>query len=89
MLHLRVSNRSWRADNGLKTSWRRDGHQAVLTIGEESSRFELRYVPPGNPVPHELDFTPFVEPEDFDFGLFIANVLNDEKRLALMRGADE
>ena len=87
-LHLRVSNRSWRADLGLEISWRREGDRVVLTIGEDPSRFELRYDPPTVPGPSlGSDFTPFVESEDWDLGLFIANVLNDQERLELVRDA--
>lgn len=87
-LHLRVSTRLWRADTGLEVSWEREGNQAVLTIGEGSSRFGLSYDPPTVPGPPlASDLTPFVESEDWDLGLFIANVLNDQARLELVRDA--
>lgn len=53
-----------------------DGTSCALAIGE----LTLRY-----PIPPEWaglgsDLTPFVELEDFDFGLFVANVANDRAR---------
>lgn len=47
---------------------------------------EMRYEPPHLDPPLALDPTPFVEEEDFDFGLFLANVSRDRNRQARMYG---
>jgi hypothetical protein len=50
----------------------------VSTIG--GAILEWVYAPPTIDPPLELDPTPFVEEEDFDFGLFLANVSSDRGR---------
>jgi hypothetical protein len=48
--------------------------------------FTTGYHVPNDPVlPHLLYITAGVEEEDFDLGMFIANVINDPVRLARMR----
>ncbi len=60
---------------------RRRGEARVLTIRQGNlTLVEWEYrLPPVNP-PLEEDPTPFVDAEDFDFGLFVSNVLNDGAR---------
>ncbi|MEU6642711.1 hypothetical protein ABZ863_09175 [Saccharomonospora sp. NPDC046836] len=59
------------------------GLNRSLTIVRESSEDSVvvHYPLEEGPVPTELDSTPFIEDEDFDFGLYIANVANSPERL--------
>lgn len=59
--------------DGLRTLRVKKGDQAVMRVS---------YPNPVNP-PMELDFT-FSEEEDFDFGLFIHNVLSSEDRVKFL-----
>lgn len=61
--------------------FRRRGETRVLTVRrEELTLIQWEYrLPPLDP-PLEEDPTPFVEAEDFDFGLFVSNVVNDKAR---------
>jgi hypothetical protein len=72
-LYLRHGNQTI-ALTGAVASWQTGAGRARLQVDE----LVLAYQPEPGPV--EGDVTSFVEDEDFDFGLFIANVLNDPGR---------
>ena len=58
----------------------------ALTIKHrDAALVTIRYKPSVVGPSLESDPTPFVEREQFDFGLFIHNVLNDPKRRRLLR----
>jgi hypothetical protein len=62
-------------------------NMARLTLFEgDTSIFSMTYRRPEVFPPLALDPTPFVEEEDFDFGLFLYNVLNDPGRRARIYG---
>jgi hypothetical protein len=72
-LHLRHGDRTI-ALIGAVASWQAGAGVARLQIDD----LVLNYQRESGLV--EGDVTPFVEDEDFDFGLFVANVLNDPGR---------
>jgi hypothetical protein len=62
--------------------WSRDGATSEIKIeGGDGERINVKYDDPYWPPP-SFDPTPFVEAEDFDFGLFVRNVLADPARSA-------
>jgi hypothetical protein len=65
----------------------RGGEDRVLRVLREGTVvFTTGYHVPNDPVlPHLLYITAGAEEEDFDLGMFIANVINDPVRLARMR----
>ncbi|MEU4115411.1 hypothetical protein AB0F71_13055 [Kitasatospora sp. NPDC028055] len=78
-LRIRVGEHDTRLDAATAVRHRIVGPQCVLTVGRVA---ELRYpVPPEWSGPAD-DPTPFVDAEDFDLGLFIADVLADRARAA-------
>lgn len=80
-LQLRVGERLFDHADMLKVSRRRVGEGFVLSIdmnGRQS--VELAYEPVVLDPPLAMDETPFMEKEDFDFGLFLVNVLTDPRR---------
>jgi hypothetical protein len=63
-----------------------DGHRTLRVTDRASGDVALRldYTVPEPIVAPEDDPTPFAEAEDFDFGLFIANVASDPRRRSLV-----
>lgn len=58
-----------------------NAESSVLTIHANCRTIiEIPYVSKATSMVYEFDPTPFVEPEDFDFFLFVFNVLNDTGR---------
>ncbi|MFI9163443.1 hypothetical protein [Kitasatospora aureofaciens] len=76
-LHVRVGERECRVDAATAVRhWVRES-ECVLAIGQFA---ELRYPAPSEWSDLEKDMTPFIDAEDFDLGLFIANVARDRDR---------
>ncbi len=61
-----------------RVEWSSDGVTSTLEVELETERIRVQY-PSGPSLVG--DPTPFVEPEHFDFGLFVANVASDPARL--------
>ncbi|MFI9365141.1 hypothetical protein ACIG5E_29435 [Kitasatospora sp. NPDC053057] len=78
-LRIRVGERDTRLDAATAVCHQVVGRQCVLTVGQVT---ELRYPVPPEWSGLENDLTPFVDAEDFDLGLFVANVLADRDRAA-------
>ncbi|MFH9347518.1 hypothetical protein [Kitasatospora sp. NPDC017646] len=78
-LRIRVGERDIRLGTATVVRHRVDGSHFVLTAGQIT---ELRYPVPPERAGQEHDPTPFVEAEDFDPGLFVANVSADPVRAA-------
>ncbi len=59
-----------------------DGTISLKIIDNISNKVvsELKYQKPNIYPPLNLDPTPFIDEEDFDYGLFLSNVLNDINR---------
>ncbi|MFJ7278543.1 hypothetical protein [Kitasatospora sp. NPDC098663] len=76
-LHLRVGDRECRIDSPALVRHRIQEPECVLEIDQVA---ELHYPVPSEWYGLENDLTPFVEAEHFDFGLFIANVVESEVR---------
>ena len=81
-LWLRVDDWLVDLDGAATVDWRREGDVAVFTVADPAGEVVLRY-PYRPPIPD--DPTPFVEVEDWDLGLFVANVMGDEERSDLVR----
>lgn len=85
-LWLRVGDRSFGLDGGASVDWRVEGGESVLVVVDGSGQVVLRYAPgPLSGPPLSEDPTPFVANEDWDLGLFVANVMSDEERRDLVR----
>jgi hypothetical protein len=85
-LWLRVGDRSFDLDAGASVSWRVEGGEAVLVVVDGGGQVVLRYTPgPLSGPPLSEDPTPFIEKEDWDLGLFVANVMSDVERRNLVR----
>jgi hypothetical protein len=60
------------------------GHRLLRIVSEGRVIVALPYEPPHLDPPLSADPTPFIEDEDFDFGLFLQNVSRDPSRQARM-----
>jgi hypothetical protein len=81
-LHLRVGGKVFEVNEALQLDWRlvrdRESELTVSSPGSESIRLQYASGPPGPPLSE--DPTPFVSDEDWDFGLFIKNVITNQDR---------
>jgi hypothetical protein len=78
-LHLRIGERDYLlAATGI--DWKKDADQRLLrVVATAHEPLLVRYLVVIDPPLHQ-DPTPFVEEEDFDFGLFLANVRSNPSR---------
>jgi hypothetical protein len=84
-LWLRVGERVFDLDGGASVSWSSAGGVAVFRAEDSSGEVVVRYRAGPNLAE---DPTPFVEDEDWDLGLYVANVVSDEERSELVRRGD-
>jgi hypothetical protein len=76
-LLLWLSGHAWHAASPL-VSWSKEGSESCLTVqGDGGTRVQIKYQVE---VRDQDDPTPFAEEEDWDFGLYVINVLNDPLR---------
>jgi hypothetical protein len=80
-LRLRLGDLDFGIESATRVDWSSDGVTSTLNVEVEGELLSFRY-PSGPSLAG--DPTPFVEPEHFDFGLFVANVANDPARLERM-----
>ena len=85
-LWLRVDDRTFDLDGDASVDWRVEDGMAVFAVADDDGQVVLRYSTGALSAPMTSDDpTPFVEDEDWDLGLFIANVMFDEERSDLVR----
>ncbi|WP_460444002.1 hypothetical protein [Amycolatopsis cihanbeyliensis] len=80
-LMLRLGQRDFEVSR-IKSMWhlKKDGKRELgLTIRDDWD-VKLEYVSQSDDFIDVMDITPFAEEEDFDFGLFINNVVNNPDR---------
>ena len=81
VLHFRVNQLDVELSDDTEAVWERRPGLHTLTLTRDGKRIlRLAYSPPVIDPPLEVDPTPFVEEEHFDFGLFVHNVLQDKGR---------
>lgn len=83
-LWLSIEDEVWDMTDGHEVEWETLGGSSLLRIRQgKDDAFEVRYEPgPETGPPLDDDPTPFVAQEDWDFGLFIHNVLSNPQRSA-------
>ena len=87
-LCFQVDSKQIHIDPGTRVELVRGNEQNLFRLIEDGrSILELEYAPPKLDPPLELDPTPFVSEEDFDFLLFVFNVLGDPERRILFADA--
>lgn len=85
-LWLRLADRTFDLDGDASVDWRVEAGMAVFAVADDDGQVVLRYSTGARSDPVTSDDpTPFVEDEDWDLGLFIANVMFDEERSDLVR----
>ena len=86
-LYLRIGETVVLVDKTTSITYRRVKDHWELEVTDESTgdvTARVEYSLPEPIVAPEEDPTPFAEPEDFDFGLFISNVVNNAERMSLI-----
>ena len=85
MLYFRAGDREFKlANDVISTLTRGDNNRVFQLIQDGNSLVIFRYLPPDHEVALEIDPTPFVEEEDFDFLLFVHKVLTEPGRRRYM-----
>ncbi|HTW57167.1 MAG TPA: hypothetical protein VMD99_03440 [Terriglobales bacterium] len=81
-LHFRIDERDIDLSNDIVVIWSPGlaTNLSVVESGKPVLTFQYRSIQLEPPL--ELDPTPMVEMEDYDFGLFVANVTQDPERRA-------
>jgi len=84
-LHLVIDNEHIVLDNNIRIIRVSDKSDETITfmiidIFSNETIIEIKYQKPNIYPALEFDPTPFVDEEDFDYGLFLSNVLNDVDR---------
>lgn len=80
-LYFRVGEQEFQlTDDVTSTLTREDNKQVFRLVQDGSPLLIFGYTPQGNEIPLNIDPTPFVEEEDFDFLLFVHNVLTEGGR---------
>ncbi|MBA3241759.1 MAG: hypothetical protein H0T60_11085 [Acidobacteria bacterium] len=80
-LYLRVGEQAFEITDDVKATLNRSAKKHTFQLlRNENLLLEFIYPPPKLDIPLADDPTPFIEEEDFDFLLFVTNVLNDKGR---------
>ena len=80
MLHLRIDDADFELTDDTYIELVRGNLNVLTVIRRGVVLFSWTYKPPVIEPPLEMDPTPFVEEEHFDFGLFVYNVMRDACR---------
>jgi hypothetical protein len=82
VLHFRVDHEDFELtkETSIKLERVRDRVNSISVLRSGTPLFTWAYQRPTIDPPLELDPTPFVDEEDFDFCLFVHNVMNDPSR---------
>jgi hypothetical protein len=80
-LYFRLGEEEFRiTDDAASTFVREDGYRVFQLVENGNLLVNFRYHLPVNEVPLSIDPTPFIDEEDFDFLLFVHNVLAQDER---------
>lgn len=81
VLYLRVGDREFKLTDDVTSTLTREDKNGVFRLVQGSNvLFVFKYLLPVHEVSLSLDPTPFIEEEDFDFLLFVHNVLTETGR---------
>lgn len=79
-LSLRVDNIDFSFNKGLKVEINKSNSDRILTVNMENTQKSIIQYSVNQSDQYVNDLTPFVDLEDFDFGLFIANIAINKYR---------
>jgi hypothetical protein len=78
---VRFGSLSIRVDEGVAAVVKKsDGKYQFDLYRNDHLELSFKYSINSQSIPHEFDFTPFAQKEDFDWGLFICNIINNKSR---------
>jgi hypothetical protein len=81
VLYFRSADREFKVtDDVVSKLTREDNSRVFLLLKDGNVLVDLRYSPSEPEFPLTIDPTPFIEEEDFDFFLFVHNVLTQPDR---------
>ena len=87
-LHIRIDDKQIELTNSVKIAVSGPSSKRLLSISESGTpviaiEYEARQ--PRD----EDDLTPFIEPEDFDFGLMLSEIAKSPSRQRVLKGLDD
>lgn len=89
LLYFRVGDRTIELRDDVTSSLTNEDNNRVFELLKNGqSKISITYRPPAHRVPLSADPTPFIEEEDFDFLLFVHNVLTKASRRKGIYGND-
>jgi hypothetical protein len=80
VLHFRIDDNDFALTRQTRIELARGDVNILKVVRDDVMLLEWTYKPPIIEPPLDMDPTPFVEEEDFDFGLFVYNVTKDAGR---------
>ena len=81
LLHFRLDDQDFILEENIKFSFTFSGSDRLIHISSENETLSsYSYSLKDAIIPLEQDITPFIEAEDFDFGLFVFNVIQNAHR---------
>jgi hypothetical protein len=84
-LYLRLNEKPYRLDESRRVEYSRHENESNLTLLERGQIIAtLSYAPVEISPPLDEDPTGFIDEEDFDFGLFLSNVLENPARREIL-----
>lgn len=83
-LYVRIGNQTVKLAGDVEISVTGPPEHRVLSLKANETRVSHTYAL--SSVSIDGDVTPFVEDEDFDFGVFLANIASNPERQAILRG---
>lgn len=86
-LFIRIGDRQLKLSKSVNISASGHNTKRVLSIyGPEIAMITLEYI--ATEPRDDDDLTPFIEPEDLDFGLFLSIIANNPSRQSVLKGLD-
>ena len=79
-MHFRVDGTDFEITEETQVELARGDFNVLTLVRNGAVHFRWVYKPPIIEPPLDMDPTPFVEEEDFDFGVFVYNVIKDTGR---------
>lgn len=88
-LFVRIGNQSIPLTNDVVMAVSGDMKNRLLTIKKEGKEIAHFNYELNDQKIFSEDMTPFIDDEDFDFGLFLSNISTNDKRKEVLLGLDE
>lgn len=87
-IYLAIDDKLIKVNDGLRVDFTKDKHRRILKIVPENHGEIILDYSIDESIQIENDPTPFIDDEDFDYGLLIYNILRTPERQKVLLGLD-